>query len=120
VEEQETAMWDGIRNVRAQNWMRQIQPGDLILAYHTAPQKAVVGIAVAKSQSYPDPNVPTDQKNKWHVIDVGWKEWFKRPVPLKELRASKDLAQMPFVRLPRLSVSPVRPSEWEVVVSSAQ
>jgi len=45
--------WDGIRGYPAQKFMRLIQIGDEILAYHSAPEKTVVGIARAASNVLP-------------------------------------------------------------------
>ncbi len=120
VEAEKTVTWDGIRGPMPQKSMRLIQPGDLILAYHSAPEKAVVGIAEAASTSRPDPSVPEDQKHKWHVIDVRWNRWLPKPVPLALLRKTPSLARMKFVILPRLSISPVTPSEWETVLRLAK
>jgi len=73
VEKENRLRWDGIRGYPAQKFMRLIQIGDEILAYHSAPEKTVVGIARAASTSYPEPGVSDDEKDKWHVIDVAWK-----------------------------------------------
>ena len=117
VEQEKKVRWDGIRGGAAQKFMRLIQPGDEILAYHSAPEKSVVGIAEAVSASYPDPTVPDEEKQKWHVIDVSWKNWLDRPVPLSAMRKSRDLVKMKFVILPRLSISPVTAAERKVLLS---
>jgi predicted RNA-binding protein with PUA-like domain len=116
VEAAEKAMWDGIRGGAAQKSMRLIRPGDEILAYHSAPEKAVVGIAEARSTSYSDPSVPTDEKDKWHVIDVGWKRWLQNPVPIAQMRSAKGLSKMKFLIMPRLSISPVTSAEWATIL----
>jgi len=38
---------------------------------------------------------------------------------LPELRARKDLAGMALLRIGRLSVTPVRQEEWEIIISMA-
>src|SRR5947207_892035 len=73
--------WDGIRGGAAQKYMRQIRPRDLILAYHSSPEKSVVGVAEAVSASYPEPGVPEEEKQKWHVIDIAWRRWLAKPSP---------------------------------------
>ena len=117
VEREKQVRWDGIRGAAAQKHMRGIQPGDLLLAYHSAPEKAVVGIAKAVSRSYSEPGVPDEEKDKWHVIDVAWDRWLPNPVTLRTMRQTPALAKMKFVILPRLSVSPVTPAEWETIIS---
>jgi len=119
VESEKTVRWDGIRGGAAQKYMRLIRPGDLIAAYHSAPEKAVVGIAEARSVSYSDPTVPPEEKDKWHVIDVGWKRWLSRPVPIAQMRASRALLRMKFLIMPRLSISPVTPAEWKTILKLA-
>jgi len=75
VEAEKRVRWDGIRGGAAQKHMRLIRPGDTILAYHSAPEKSVVGIAEAVTTSYPEPGVPAEERDKWHVIDVTWSSW---------------------------------------------
>jgi predicted RNA-binding protein with PUA-like domain len=116
VEKEKRVRWDGIRGGAAQKYMRQIQPGDEILAYHSAPEKSVVGIAVAASRSYPDRSVPKEEQDKWHVIDVSWKRWLSAPVPISEMRQMPELAAMKFVRMPRLSISPVTTDQWQALL----
>jgi predicted RNA-binding protein with PUA-like domain len=116
VEREKQVRWDGIRGGAAQKYMRLIKPGDEILAYHSSPEKSVVGIAVAVSTSYPDPSVPDEEKQKWHVIDVAWKRWLARPVPIAEMRKTRALAKMKFLIMPRLSISPVTPAERKTLL----
>jgi predicted RNA-binding protein with PUA-like domain len=120
VEREKRVRWDGVRGPMPQKSMRLIKPGDEILAYHTAPEKAIVGIAEASSTSYPDPSVPAEEKDKWHVIDVSWKRWLPKPVPLSAMRKAPELAKMKFVILPRLSISPVTSEERNFLLSLAQ
>jgi predicted RNA-binding protein with PUA-like domain len=110
VEEKKTVRWDGIRGTAARKWMRDIVPGDMILGYHSSPEKAFVCLATAASAAYPDPKDPD-----WLALDVSWGNWLKRRVPLSDLRAHKGLAAMKFVRMPRLSVSPVTPAERKIL-----
>lgn len=106
VEKGKTVRWDGIRGTAARKWLREVRPGDLILGYHSSPGKAFVCLAKAAGEAYPDPKDPD-----WLALDVSWGKWLKRPVPLSEMRAAQALAAMKFVRMPRLSVSPVTEKE---------
>jgi predicted RNA-binding protein with PUA-like domain len=76
-----------------------------------------VGVAEAASASYPDPSVPLDQKDQWHVIDVRWTRWLPAPVPISRMRAARALGRMRFLIMPRLSISPVTATEWKTIVS---
>jgi len=102
--------WDGIRGTAARKWMRSIAPGDQVLGYHSSPEKAFVCVAWAASAAYPDPKDP-----EWLVIDLAADRWVKRRVPLADMRAAKGLAAMKFIRMPRLSVSPVTAAEKKIL-----
>ena len=47
--------WSGVKNPLAQKHLRSVKKGDLIFYYHTGNEKAVVGIAKAAGDAYPDP-----------------------------------------------------------------
>lgn len=106
------AVWDGIRNARAQNNLRHCHAGDLVLIYHTAPDKALMGIARVTKPAYPDPKVAERV-----VIDVEPVQPLARPLPLAELKADDVLAEMSFVKMPRVAVQPVTAAQWKRVLS---
>jgi predicted RNA-binding protein with PUA-like domain len=47
--------WTGVKNPLAQKHLRSVKKGDRIFYYHTGDAKAVVGIARAVDDAYPDP-----------------------------------------------------------------
>src|SRR5574341_129613 len=49
-------VWAGVRNPLAQKHLRDIRKGDSIFYYHTGKEKAVVAVARAVSDAYPDPS----------------------------------------------------------------
>ena len=106
-----TAVWDGIKNARAQNYLRTAAKGDRALIYHTAPDKAIIGIAKVVGEPRPDPKAPERV-----VVDVEPVKKLKQPLPLAELKADRTLAQMSFVRMPRVAVQPVTEKEWARVL----
>ena len=59
--------WAGVRNPLAQKHLRSVKKGDRIFYYHTGNEKAVVGIARATSDAYPDPK---DKAGKLSVVDI--------------------------------------------------
>lgn len=115
VEEKGRVRWDGIRGTAARKWMREVRPGDLILGYHSSPEKAFVCLARAAGAAYPDPKEPD-----WLALDVSWGRWLKRRVPLAEMRGEKGLSAMKFLRMPRLSVSPVMVGEQKILSELAE
>src|SRR5687768_4623517 len=107
-----TTLWDGVSNAAARKNLRQVQPGDHVLFYHTGDEKAVVGVmaAVSGPQSDPDGHDP-----KAVVVAVRPVRRLARPVPLAHIKADPALADWELVRLPRLSVMPVSEEQWRRV-----
>jgi hypothetical protein len=108
--------WDGVRNYGARNNLRAMKKGDLAFFYHSNEGVEIVGIVQIVKESYPDPT--TDDPN-WVVVDVKPHQKLKKPVTLAAVKAEKKLANMALVRLGRLSVQPVTPEEWELVLKMA-
>ncbi len=109
-------IWDGISNNLALKNLRNVRRGDLVLVYHTGDERAVVGLAKAASDPYPDPQ----QKDaRLAVIDLQAKQKLSRPVPLDEIRKSSALKDFDLVRLPRLSVMPVSDNQWTTILAMA-
>ena len=102
-------VWSGVKNPLAQKHLRSVKKGDQIFYYHTGDEKAVVGIARALGDAYPDPN---DKNGKASVVDVSPVKKLPRPVTLAEIKADKAFAGFPLVRISRLSVMPVTAQEW--------
>ena len=103
------AVWSGVRNALAQKHLRSIKKGDRILYYHTGDEKAVVGVAKALSDPYPDPE---DTSGKYVAVDLAPVERLPRPVTLGEIKAAPAFKDFPLVRISRLSVMPVTDAEW--------
>jgi predicted RNA-binding protein with PUA-like domain len=108
--------WSGVKNPLAQKHLREVRKGDRILYYHTGNEKAVVAIARAASSAYPDPG---DKEGRHVVVDVVPVKKLKRPVTLAEIKATRSLASLPLVRMPRLSVMPVEDDEWNEIARMA-
>ena len=93
----------------AQKHLRAIRRGDRIFYYHTGKQKAVVAVARAASDAYPDPK---DATGKLFVVDITPDKTLPRPVTLAEIKADAAFGSFPLVRMSRLSVMPVTDDEW--------
>ena len=102
-------VWAGVKNPLAQKHLRSIKKGDSIFYYHTGKEKAIVAVAAAASDAYPDPGDPT---KKAYVVDVTPVKKLARPVTLAEVKAERAFAGFPLVRMSRLSVMPVTNEEW--------
>jgi len=106
------AVWSGVKNPLAQKHLRGVAKGDRIFYYHTGDEKAVVGIATAVGDAYPDPN---DKSGKAAVVDVAPVRKLDRPVTLGEIKADPSFSAFPLVRISRLSVMPVTDEEWKKI-----
>src|SRR5918997_576307 len=56
LERERKTVWAGVKNPLAQKHLRAIRRGDRIFYYHTGKEKAVVAVAKAASDAYPDPS----------------------------------------------------------------
>jgi len=110
------AVWSGVRNPLAQKHLRSVKKGDRIFYYHTGDEKAVVGIATALGDAYPDPD---DKAGKASVVDVAPLGKLQRPVTLAEIKADPSFKTFPLVRMSRLSVMPVSDDEWKRIEAMA-
>ena len=109
LEHDRKTVWSGVRNPLAQKHLRSIRKGDRIFYYHTGKQKAVVAMARAGGDAYPD---PTDPTGKMFVVDVVAEKKLPRAVTLAEIKADPAFGAFPLVRMSRLSVMPVTDAEW--------
>jgi predicted RNA-binding protein with PUA-like domain len=103
-------VWSGVRNPLAQKHLHAVKRGDRIFYYHTGDEKAVVGIAKALADAYPDPE---DTTAKAAVVDVGPVRKLPRPVTLAEIKADTAFKDFALVRISRLSVMPVSDAQWK-------
>ena len=109
LERDRRTVWAGVKNPLAQKHLRSIRKGDRIFYYHTGTQKAVVAIARAAGDAYPDPEDPSGKR---FVVDVVPEKTLPRPVTLSAIKADRAFATFPLVRMSRLSVMPVSDAEW--------
>ncbi|MCI0524264.1 MAG: EVE domain-containing protein [Acidobacteria bacterium] len=112
LERDKKTVWEGVSNNQALKNLREVRLGDHILIYHTGNDKAIVGLAEAMNDPYPDPK---ENDEKAVVVDIKPKRRFGRPVTLAEIKASEELKEFDLVRLPRLSVMPISNEYWEVL-----
>jgi predicted RNA-binding protein with PUA-like domain len=128
-----TTCWDGVRNFQARNFMRAMKKGDGVLFYHSnADPPAVAGIAEVVTEAYPDDSAfdpqdihydsrSTPEKPLWDMVDIRLVRIFRAPIPLDRLRKERTLKRMELLRKgSRLSVQPVRPEEWKLVLKLAE
>lgn len=126
---EKTTPWSGVRNVVARNNMMEMSLGDLGFFYHSSiPQPAAVGIVRVVRTAYPDFTAferdgeyydprSTPEKPKWMMVDVEYVEPLEHAVSLARMREDPRLVGMALLkRGQRLSVQPVMPHEWNIVL----
>lgn len=123
--------WDGVRNYQARNMMRdEMKIGDRVLFYHSnVKPMGIYGVAEVVREGYPDHTAfePDDPhydpksdpaKPTWMMVDIGYLGTFAAPVTLDTLKQTPGLEKMQVIqRGSRLSVQPVRPQEWDIVMA---
>jgi predicted RNA-binding protein with PUA-like domain len=108
--------WTGVKNPLAQKHLRSIRKDDLVFYYHTGDEKSIVGIARATRDAYPDPD---DDTGKSHVVDLVPVKKLNQPVTLAAVKADMFFRGFPLTYMSRLSVMPVKDSEWKRILKMA-
>jgi len=111
------AVWDGVRNYSARLNLLAMKKGDLALFYHSNDGMEIVGIAKVVKENYPD---ATAEDPRWVAVDLAPEKALRRPVTLKEIKATPALENMALVKLSRLSVSPVKKEEFDKILEMSE
>ncbi|UOQ52989.1 EVE domain-containing protein [Hymenobacter cellulosivorans] len=106
--------WTGVRNFQARNCLQQMQPGDLVLFYHSMTEKAVVGIAEVSAAAAPD--ATAEAGSGWVAVELRPQQALPRPVTLAQIKQDSRLTQIGLLRQSRLSVMPLRPEEFDILL----
>lgn len=103
--------WNGVRNYTARNFIKTMEVGDQALFYHSNTEKAAVGIMEVTRTWQED-----GEDGKWASVAVDPVKPLAKPVTLAEIKAEPRLKDLEVLRQSRLSVTPVRPEEWKVLL----
>jgi predicted RNA-binding protein with PUA-like domain len=119
--------WEGVRNYKARNNMREMKAGDEVIYYHSnAKPPCAVGTARVCKEAYPD-KFQFDKKSKyfdaksdpdnprWDLVDIEFVARFDHPVSLTDIKEDPNLRDMELVRYGRLSVQSVTKAEFAYV-----
>ena len=106
LEKEGSTCWEGVRNYKARNNMREMKVGDEVLYYHSnAKPPGVVGIARVCKEAYPDHfawdpkskyfDAKSDSENpRWSMVDVEFVSKVanvEEPYSLHEIKADPKL-----------------------------
>lgn len=128
--EGQTTCWDGVRNYQARNFLRdEITVGDGVFFYHSnADPVGIAGEAIVVRAGYPDPtafdpkDVHCDPKSDsarptWYAVDVKFVRGCREIITLERLKRVPALKTMMALQRTRLSVQPVSPEQWRIVLA---
>jgi predicted RNA-binding protein with PUA-like domain len=118
LKKQKKAVWDGVRNYTARNFLRdKVAKGDSVFIYHSScPEPGIAGLATVTKAAFPDPSA-FDRKHKyfdpksdplaprWFSVEVAFKSQAKALIPLAWLREQEPGLIM--FKLNRLSIVPI-------------
>ncbi len=107
------SMWDGVRNYQARNNLKEMKKNDLCFFYHSVTERSIVGIVKVVKEFYPD---PTDKTGRFVVVDVKATKKLKNPVSLDQIKENSKLKDIALVKQSRLSVMPLKKTEWEIII----
>ena len=107
------SMWDGVRNYQARNNLKEMKKNDLCFFYHSVTERSIVGIVKVVKEYYSD---PTDKTGRFVVVDVKAIKKLKNPVSLDQIKENNKLKDIALVKQSRLSVMPLKKTEWEIII----
>ena len=103
---------DGVRNYQARNNLKEMKKM-IYVFYHSVTERSIVGIVKVVKEYYPD---PTDKTGRFVVVDVKSNKKLKNPVSLDQIKENSKLKDIALVKQSRLSVMPLKKTEWEIII----
>ena len=107
------SMWDGVRNYQARNNLKKMKKNDLCFFYHSVSERSIIGIVKVVKEYYQD---PTDKTERFVVVDVKATKRLKNPVSLNQIKENNKLKDIALIKQSRLSVMPLKKTEWDLII----
>jgi predicted RNA-binding protein with PUA-like domain len=107
LQKENETIWDGVTNPQAVKNLREMQKGAKLVIYHTGDEKRAVGTATVLSVDASDVKVPKVKIKVGHAL--------KTTPTLADMKANKEFADSPLVRMGRLSVVPLTEKQWRLI-----
>jgi predicted RNA-binding protein with PUA-like domain len=105
--------WTGVRNYQARINLNAMRPGDHVLFYESMTTTAVVGLTAVTRAAFPD---TTADEPGWVAVELRAVTPFAHAVTLTAIKAEPALARLALLRQSRLSVTPLTPEEFAVLL----
>lgn len=131
----EVECWDGVRNYRARNFMRDdMQVGDQVIFYHSSARPSgVAGVMSVIRAGYADPSqfhpehrhydpLATEEQPRWYMVDLKFEQAFKDILPLSQLKFIPALEDSLLLKkgCEQLTVIPLQPKHWQAIIAMAE
>lgn len=131
----ETECWDGVRNYRARNFMRDdMKVGDKVVFYHSsAKPSGAAGVMTVTQAGYPDPSqfhpehrhydpIATIDEPRWYMVDVSFEQAFTETLPLSALKFIPALEDSLLLKkgCEQLTVIPLAAKHWQAIMDMAE
>lgn len=97
-------IWDGVTNPAAVKHLREMQPRDRLVIYHTGEERSAVGTATVVTVDASNPKVPVVRIRVGKAVS---------PTTLAEVKEETLFRDSPLVRQGRLSVVPLTEGQYE-------
>ena len=101
-------VWDGVTNPAAVKYLREMQPKDRLVIYHTGEERSAVGTATVVAVDASDPKVPVVRIRVGKAVS---------PTTLADVKEERLFRDSPLVRQGRLSVVPLAEGQYEWLTS---
>lgn len=99
--------WDGVTNPQAVKYLREMQPGEQLIIYHSGAERAVVGTAEVVKVDATDPKTPLVHIRCGSAVAAKG---------LSDVKRQKLFADSPLVRQARLSVVPLTAAQYNWLI----
>ena len=90
-----------------------MKKNDLCFFYHSVTERSIVGIVKVVKEYYQD---PTDKTGSFVVVDVKAIKKLKNSVSLDQIKENSKLQDIALVKQSRLSVMPLKKTEWDIII----
>ena len=102
-------VWDGVTNPQAVKFLREMQPGETLVLYHTGGVRMAVGTATVVHVDASDPKVP--------LVRIRCAKPLASPKSLDAMKAEPIFADSLLLRIGRLSVVPLTAQQYRWITA---
>lgn len=107
------AIWDGVRNYRARNFMKEMKIGQKALIYHSGKKREIVGVAEVIEEAFQD---PTDETGKFVAVKIRAIKKLVNPISLEKIKGLDAMQDSLLLKQSRLSVIPLSAEQYHSLI----